>query len=532
MIFKNFSLFVFFVLLTSMKNANNNDLGLIPQPSNIKRGINKTILDKSWSVQHNSAHIDLKHLKNILTEHLINKHKLKINDDGRKFISLIIRHDERLNQEGYSLDISGDEINIVANSPNGIFYGVQTLYQILDNGESSINGITIPNITIIDEPRFKWRGMHLDVGRHFFDVNFIKRYIDLIALHKMNVFHWHLTEDQGWRVQIDAYPKLTEISAYRDESLIGHYSDKPRKWDGIKYGGYYTKEEMKEVVAYAKERYVTVVPEIEMPGHSRAALAAYPELSCTGGPHSVATLWGVHKEVFCAGKESTFEFLETVLTEVAAIFPSPYIHIGGDECPKDRWKEHDLDQKRIQVEGLKDEHELQSYFIKRIQGILDRLGKKLIGWDEILEGGLAPGAIVQSWRGMDGGIAAANANHEVIMSPTSHTYFDYYQSAQKNDEPLAIGGFLPLEKVYEFDPIPHGIIPEKKHLILGGQGNVWTEYISTPEKVEYMAMPRMSAMAEVLWSQATDRDYDSFIARMERHYKRLDRMNINYRKPD
>jgi hexosaminidase len=351
-------------------------------------------------------------------------------------------------------------------------------------------------------------------------------------MHKMNIFHWHLTEDQGWRLEIDAYPKLTNISAFRDESLIGHYSDKPHQYDGKRYGGYYTKEEMREVVAYAQKRYVTVIPEIEMPGHTSAVLAAYPELSCTGGPHSVAKLWGVHKEVFCAGKESTFEFLETVLTEVAEIFPGPYIHIGGDECPKENWKEHDLDQQRIVVEGLHDEHELQSYFIKRIEGILNGLGKRLIGWDEILEGGLAPGAIVQSWRGMDGGIAAANAGHEVIMSPTSHAYFDYYQSEDKKNEPLAIGGFLSLEKVYGFEPVPYNIDPDKQKYILGGQGNVWTEYISTPEKVEYMAMPRMSAMAEVLWSSKNNRDYDSFTHRMNWQYKRLDRMKVNYRKPD
>ena len=287
---------------------------------------------------------------------------------------------------------------------------------------------------------------------------------------------------------------------------------------------------MKDIVDYAKKRYITVVPEIEMPGHSRAALAAYPELSCTGGPHTVAKLWGVHKEVFCSGKESTFEFLESVLMEVSEIFPGEYIHIGGDECPKDRWKNHDLDQDRMREERLSNENELQSYFIKRIEGILNSLGKRLIGWDEILEGGLAPGAIVQSWRGMEGGIAAANAGHEVIMSPTSHAYFDYYQSKDKDNEPLAIGGYLPLEKVYQFEPVPEEIDKDKVHLILGGQGNLWTEYISTNEKAEYMALPRMSAMAEVLWSPRHLLNYRSFNKRMKWQYLRLDRMNTNYRK--
>jgi len=346
----------------------------------------------------------------------------------------------------------------------------------------------------------------------------------------MNIFHWHLTEDQGWRVEIDSYPKLTEVSAFRDETLIGHYRDEPRKFDGKKYGGYYTKDEMKEIVEYARKRYITVVPEIEMPGHSRAVLAAYPELSCTGGPHTVAKLWGVHKEVFCAGKESTFEFLEKVLIEVSDIFPGEYIHIGGDECPKDRWKEHELDQQRMRKEGLDNENELQSYFIKRIEGILNKLGKRLIGWDEILEGGLAPGAIVQSWRGMEGGISAVDAGHEVIMSPTSHAYFDYYQSKDRLDEPLAIGGYLPLEKVYQFEPVPEEIDSDKEHLVLGGQGNLWTEYISSSDKAEYMVLPRMSAMAEVLWSPRVLLNYRSFSNRMNWQYFRYDRMGAKYKK--
>ncbi len=522
------------LLLISMMGCNLkpevNELGLVPLPKSISLSDHKTTITDQWDIQHNGGHDDLETLSSEISTALATNYNLSLSGGSSR--SIFLNVESGLAKEGYEITISDDEINISGSTPNGVFYGIQTLYQLLDSGEASDSGIDLNHLTITDEPRFKWRGMHLDVGRHFFDVSFVKKYIDYLALHKMNVFHWHLTEDQGWRVEIDAYPKLTEISAFRDESLIGHYRDKPRQWDGKKYGGYYSKEDMAEVVAYAQSKYITVVPEIEMPGHTRAVLAAYPELSCTGGPHTVAKLWGVHKEVFCAGKEETFQFLETVLTEVAEIFPGPYIHIGGDECPKDRWKEHDLDQQRIQAEGLKDEHELQSYFIKRIEGVLDRLGKNLIGWDEILEGGLAPDAIVQSWRGMDGGIAAANAGHEVIMSPTSHAYFDYYQSEDKENEPLAIGGFLSLEKVYEFDPVPPGIDPEKEHFILGGQGNVWTEYISTPEKVEYMAIPRMSAMAEVLWSREQDRDYESFTSRMDWQYKRFDRMKVSYRKPN
>ena len=505
-------------------------LGLIPKPALIERNSGETILDDDWTIKHNGSHPDLENLKNTLTQNLNSFHEIKLNDDSEKIISLIISSDDSLNTEGYVLNIFNDEINILANSPNGIYYGIQTLNQILDSGQKSNKGITILNMKIVDGPRFKWRGMHLDVGRHFFDISFIKKYIDYIAIHKMNIFHWHLTEDQGWRVEIDSYPKLTEVSAFRDETLIGHYRDEPRKFDGKKYGGYYTKDEMKEIVEYARKRYITVVPEIEMPGHSRAVLAAYPELSCTGGPHTVAKLWGVHKEVFCAGKESTFEFLEKVLIEVSDIFPGEYIHIGGDECPKDRWKEHELDQQRMRKEGLDNENELQSYFIKRIEGILNKLGKRLIGWDEILEGGLAPGAIVQSWRGMEGGISAVDAGHEVIMSPTSHAYFDYYQSKDRLDEPLAIGGYLPLEKVYQFEPVPEEIDSDKEHLVLGGQGNLWTEYISSSDKAEYMVLPRMSAMAEVLWSPRVLLNYRSFSNRMNWQYFRYDRMGAKYKK--
>ena len=475
-------------------NTDFDDLGLIPKPALIERNSGETILDDDWTIKHNGSHPDLESLKNTLTQNLNSFHEIKLNDDSEKVISLIISSDDSLNTEGYVLNIFNDEINILANSPNGIYYGIQTLNQILDSGQKSNKGITILNMKIIDEPRFKWRGMHLDVGRHFFDISFIKKYIDYIAIHKMNIFHWHLTEDQGWRVEIDSYPKLTEVSAFRDETLIGHYRDEPRKFDGKKYGGYYTKDEMKEIVEYASK------------------------------------LWGVHKEVFCAGKESTFEFLEKVLIEVSDIFPGEYIHIGGDECPKDRWEEHELDQQRMRKEGLDNENELQSYFIKRIEGILNKLGKRLIGWDEILEGGLAPGAIVQSWRGMEGGISAVDAGHEVIMSPTSHAYFDYYQSKNRLDEPLAIGGYLPLEKVYQFEPVPEEIDSDKEHLVLGGQGNLWTEYISSSDKAEYMVLPRMSAMAEVLWSPRVLLNYRSFSNRMNWQYFRYDRMGAKYKK--
>ena len=518
-----------------MNGCSNNSielLGLVPIPSHLKIQDGTIELNGEIRLRYQQNDVELSKISKQFS-HRLADYGLKISAKGNQAPEIIISITPagKENSEAYELSISDQGILLQSSGYAGIYYGLQSIYQLLSPGNSS-GRHELPYLEIRDEPRFKWRGMHLDVARHFFPTAFIKKYIDLIAMHKMNIFHWHLTEDQGWRIAIKNYPKLEKISAWRTETLIGHYNDQPHQFDGQRYGGYYTQEEIIDIISYADDRYVTVVPEIEMPGHATAALAAYPELSCTGGPHEVETIWGVHKEVFCAGKEETFEFLENVLKEVAELFPGSYIHIGGDECPKDRWKECNLCQARIKSNGLKNEHELQSYFIKRIEGILDEHGKRLIGWDEILEGGLAPKAIVQSWRGMDGGIDAANANHQVIMSPTSHSYFDYYQSKNEQAEPLAIGGFLPLEKVYEFEPVPSGIDPDKRHLILGGQANVWTEYIKTPEQAEYMAVPRMCAMAEVLWSPQNKKDYNSFLNRMDKHTKRLDGIGIHYRKLD
>src|SRR4030095_6565101 len=370
--------------------------------------------------------------------------------------------------------------------------------------------------------------MHLDVGRHFMPVEFVKKYIDLLAYYKMNYFHWHLTEDQGWRIEIKKYPKLQEIAAWRDETLIGHYSDQPVQYDGLRYGGYYTQEEIKDVVKYAEDRFVTIIPEIEMPGHSQAALAAYPELACTPGPFKVATSWGVFEDVFCP-YDTTFSFLQDVLDEVVSLFPSKYIHIGGDECPKTRWEHSAFCQALMKKEGLKNTHELQSYFIQRIEKYLNSKGKSIIGWDEILEGGLAPDATVMSWRGMQGGIDAAKAGHDVIMTPGDYCYFDRYQS-EPSEEPLAIGGLLKLEKVYAFDPVPAELSSDEARHILGGQGNVWTEYIDTPEKVEYMVYPRAIALAEVLWTPSARKSWLDFTKRLTQHLDRLDGMHVNYAK--
>ncbi len=427
-------------------------------------------------------------------------------------------------REKYELSISKKGLQLLSFSNQGLFYGIQTFLQFIPFQKSDI--IKIQGVSISDSPKFKWRGMHLDVSRHFFSIDFIKKYIDYIAMYKMNTFHWHLTDDQGWRIEIKKYPKLTKVGAWRKGSMVGHYNE--QKFDTIPYGGFYTQDEIKEVVKYALQRHVTIVPEIEMPGHSLAALTSYPQFSCTGGPFEVAKGWGVFEDVFCP-KEETFDFLEHVLSEVIDLFPSKYIHIGGDESPKVRWKNCDHCQSLIKKEGLKDEHELQSYFIQRIEKFVNSKGRKIIGWDEILEGGLAPNAAVMSWRGTEGGIAAAKQKHFVVMSPGSHCYFDHYQGDPKN-EPLAIGGYTTVEKVYTFNPIPNELTKEEVTYILGAQANVWTEYIETSKHVEYMMMPRMVALSEVLWGTANPLKYKNFENRLINHFDVYEKMGINYSK--
>ena len=446
-------------------------------------------------------------------------------------ITLRLSPDASHPAEGYRLNVTSDVVTVEAKTPAGLFYGLQTLTQLLSGGHSS--GWSVPVVQIVDAPRFAYRGMHLDVGRHFFPVAFVKKYIDLLAMYKMNKFHWHLTDDQGWRIEIKKYPKLTEIGAYRKETVVGknfERFDRPYVGDGQPHGGFYTQDEVREVVAYARARYIDVIPEIEMPGHATAALAAYPELACTDGPFDVPTTWGIFEDVFCP-KEETFQFLEDVLTEVIALFPSQYIHIGGDEVLKVRWKESELAQEVITREGLADEDELQSYFIKRIESFLLAQGRRLVGWDEILEGGLAPDATVMSWRGMEGGIEAARQGHDVIMTPTSHTYFDYYQG-DPVQEPLAIRGLTPLEKVYGFEPVPETLSAEDAAHILGAQGNVWTEYMATTDHVEYMVFPRMLALAEVVWSPQELRNWEDFVQRLPAQLQHLDTLGVNYRQPE
>ena len=504
---------------------------IIPEPKEM------VFLEGSFKIDKNTTLYYDKEFQlagSFLKSYLKKGAQFELKATGKEYAHIVFAKDDSLEPEAYKLDISGDQIYITSASPEGAFWAAQSLRQLLPNSvekEESISQkpIHIPRVTITDVPRFKYRGMHLDVGRHFFDKEFIKEYISYLSLLKMNYFHWHLTEDQGWRIEIKQYPDLTSKGAYREETLIGHYNDNPQQFDGKKYGGYYTQEEIKEIVAFATQHNVTIIPEIEMPGHAQAAISAYPELGCTGEQVPVATKWGVFENIYCPN-EKTFTFLENVLTEVMDLFPGDYIHIGGDEAPKKQWKNCSHCQQLIKDLNLKDENGLQSYFIREIEAFVNSKGKKIIGWDEILEGGLAPNATVMSWRGVQGAVEAATEGHDVILTPTSHAYFDYYQ-ATLPDEPLAIGGFLPLKKVYSFNPISEGIPLEKEHHVLGAQGNVWTEYMPTANQVEYMAFPRILAMSEVVWrgpSENVETDYPKFLSKVEKILPRLQSLDINY----
>ncbi len=517
------------MFLTTCKVPSNSDINIIPQPANVH------VMPGSFEIGPNTRIITQKDQAEVVAiceyfnDYLERAagYRLEIKDDENvtsfsgDMVITTFNADTAWDDETYKLNVSGSSsVVLQAKTPHGLFNGIQTILQLLPPdimSDNVIDGIEleIPSTHIYDYPRFEWRGMHLDVCRHFFPKEFIKKYLDLMAMYKMNVFHWHLTEDQGWRIEIKKYPELTEVSAWRTEP------------DGSVYGGYYTQDDIREIVEYAAQRQITIVPEIEMPGHCMAALAAYPELSCTGGPFDVATIWGVKNDVYCAGNEKTFEFLENVLLEVMELFPGEYIHIGGDEVPKARWEKCRKCQARIRKEGLADEDELQSYFIKRIESFLNEHGRKLIGWDEILEGGLAPDATVMSWRGEKGGIEAAQMGHDVVMTPNSYCYFDHYQ-ADPATQPKAIGSFTSLKDVYHYNPVSAELNEAEQKHILGAQGNVWTEYIATPEYAEYMAVPRMIALAEVDWSIERRIDWERFIRKLENHLIRLEILDVNY----
>ncbi|MCX6223854.1 MAG: glycoside hydrolase family 20 protein [Bacteroidia bacterium] len=462
-----------------------------------------------------------------------------VKESSGKVISLQIETglEGTLGTEGYALSVTKSDVEILAATPAGIFYGIQTLLQLLPPdiyADKVIEGIkwNIPCVQITDKPRFVWRGFLLDVSRHFFPASYIYDVLDYMAVHKLNRFQMHLTDDQGWRVEIKKYPKLTEVGAWRVNQEDRHWNSREKQKPGEKatYGGFYTQDDIRKFVTYAARRNITIIPEIEMPAHATSSLASYPENSCTGDPLTVLPggIWPCIN-IYCAGKEETFTFLQDVLTEVIALFPSEYIHIGGDEADKSQWVKCPACQKRIKVEGLKDEKELQSYFIQRIEKFLNSQGRKLIGWDEILEGGLAPNAAVMSWRGTQGGIDAAKAGHPVVMTPTSHCYFDYYQGNPES-EPLAIGGFLPLEKVYAFDPVPQGLNADEAKMILGAQANLWTEYISDSSHADYMTFPRLTALSELCWTSPGHKNFDDFSIRLVQQLKRFNAIGINYSK--
>ena len=446
------------------------------------------------------------------------------------------------NPEAYSIDVSADAIIIKGASDAGLFYGIQTLRKALPHYAINPNNpqlkverkVDVPAVSIKDEPRFSYRGAHLDVARHFVTPDSVRRFIDMLALHNINRFHWHLTEDQGWRIEIKKYPRLTSVGSKRSETVIGHNSG---KYDGVPYGGFYTQKECKAIVKYAQERGITIIPEIDLPGHMQGALAAYPELGCTGGPYEVWRQWGVSEDVLCAGNDKTLKFIDDVLDEIVKIFPSEYIHVGGDECPKTRWKDCPKCQARIKAEGLdaRDGHtaeeRLQSYVIRHAEAHLSKLGRKMIGWDETLEGGLADGATVMSWRGEAGGIEAARQKHDVIMTPNTYLYFDYYQSLDTANEPDAIGGYLPLERVYSYEPVSDAMQAEGLgKYIVGVQANCWTEYMPTYRQIEYMELPRMAALAEIQWTQRGTKDYDDFVDRTLNLIGLYDEMGYNYAK--
>lgn len=456
-------------------------------------------------------------------------------------IQLSLENDKTGVAGAYTLRVSEKGVFISGTTAQGVFYGVQSLIQLLPAVPPK--SVTVPFVTIHDYPRFAYRGMHLDVSRHFFPVAFVKQYIDYLALHKMNYFHWHLTDDQGWRIEIKKYPRLTSVGGYRNGTITGHYPGNGN--DNKPYGGFYTQEEIKEVVAYAAARFITTIPEIELPGHASAAIAAYPQLSCfpdtatdlKAHPSAldkalpvkkVQETWGVFEDVFCPS-EYTFGFLQDVLDEVMALFPSQYIHIGGDECPKEAWKKSAFCQELMRKQGLKNEHELQSYFIQRIEKYINGKGRNIIGWDEILEGGLAPNATVMSWRGEKGGVAAAKESHYVIMTPGSHVYFDHAQL--RKEDSLTIGGYTPIQKTYGYEPIPKELdTTSYAKYVLGAQANVWTEYLQYPTSVEYQVFPRIAALSEVLWSPKAERSWAEFEPRLQYQYKRYDLWKANYSK--
>ena len=484
----------------------------LPQSITLSNSDNQFVLHSGTLISYTSGNEDMARNAQFLQTYLTDQlgYTLRI-EPGIASEGIVLKLNEGQASEGYTITVDADRVLVEATSPAGIFYGIQTIRKAVPVEMGAVVGF--PAGVITDAPRFAYRGAHLDVCRHFFSVDSVKTYIDMLVLHNMNKFHWHLTEDQGWRMEIKQFPKLTEIGSVRNGTMIR------KDWnsnDSIQYGGFYTQDECREIVKYAADRYITVIPEIDMPGHMVAAVTAYPELGCTGGPYEVRTIWGVSEELLCAGNEKVYDFVDKVLDEVMDVFPSKDIHIGGDECPKTEWEKCPKCQSKIKALGLKKddrftaEQKLQAYFTKHVDEYLTKHGRNAIGWDEILEGGVSENATVMSWRGESGGIEAARLKHRVIMTPNTYCYFDYYQSKDCDNEPFAIGGFLPIKHVYDYEPLPANLTPEEQSYIWGVQCNVWTEYISTFSHVQYMMLPRGAALSEVQWSLPEAKDYEKF----------------------
>ncbi len=528
-----FSITILSFLLFSPSRAQNK-VNIIPVPVKMELTADSFVIDETTSIDYDKNDTNLKELANFLETYIqeISGIELLQNTKAQKRIHFSLIKDNVLGTEGYRLHVNHQAITIQANTHHGIFYGLQSLFQTLPPIRTNAL-LKVPGLDIEDYPRFKWRGMMLDVSRHFFSPETIKQFIDLLATYKFNVFHWHLTDDPGWRIEIKKYPKLTKVGAWRVDHLDKLWDERPPAKPGEEatYGGFYTQQQIREIVAYAEKRNITIVPEIEMPSHSVAALAAYPQLSCTEQPQFVNT-GGIYpknvQSVYCLGKEEVYTFLENVLKEVLELFPSQYIHVGGDEVNKSQWEQCPRCQQRIKEEGLRNEDELQGYLMKRISMFLSQHGRKLIGWDEILDGGLSSDAAVMSWRGEAGGIKAAKMKHEVVMAPGSPCYFDHYQSGPEG-EPVAMGGINTLKNVYEYEPIPPSLTQEEAHYILGAQANVWAEYISSVNKLEYMILPRMLALSEVVWSPTGKRDWVDFNLRLrDRHFRTFDQKGFVY----
>ena len=508
---------------------------IVPLPAEIADQEGLFTLTSSTKIGISSESDQMRQIASFLTSHTEKyygfNNSVVISEKGDKG-SVFLKFDEnlKLGKEDYHLSVTSDGVLIEAATPNGLFYGIQTLIQLMPSTPKQAAEIILPGVEIKDSPRFSWRGIQLDVSRHFMPKEFILKYLDYMAMHKLNIFNWHLTDDQGWRIEIKKYPRLTEVGSVRKTTMIGHINN-PTGTDTIPSGGYYSQNDIREIVTYASQRFITIIPGIEMPGHALAALAAYPELGCTGVLYEVATRWGTFNDVYCPGKEGTYTFMKDVIAEMTTLFPGKYIHIGGTDCSEVRWEKCTQCQLKMKTDSMGAVHDLHNYFVRRIGKTLDSLGREMIGWDEIVKDTLITKAVVMSWRGQTEGIAAIKRKLQTVMSPAKFCNFDQYQTNPRG-EPLAVGGLLTLEQVYNFEPVPEDLSKQESRYILGAQANVWTQYMKTPEYVEYMTFPRAAALSEVLWSTKASRNYPWFKKRMLEQIKRYDAEGIRYCKTE